>query len=815
MSMTRANKSWWFSLKPKHTARAQGRRSRPRLQVEWLEGRDLPAPLTWAAGVNLPAARGGVVAAVQGSNILVFGGTTTDVTSVSANDPTWKGTDSADQSVDGARESPGVGILPNGYILLFGGRGNGSALSSADQYDLNGNPDGDTPVNSSAASMNSSRLLFGSATDKNNHIYAIGGIGSSSNGGDGGGGSDAPLSSVEYYTQSTDTWTSVASLPQTLYSEGAIGDGSGHLFTFGGVDATGNITSTVYRYTLSTNTWDTVASMPIAVRDSAAVLANGKIYVLGGVTGMGTTAAVESYDETTNTWTTETSLPAPVSSAAAAVDSLGRIEVLGGFDVNGKPTAAVSISQELSNPDAAPTITSTANTSATYGNLYQYQVLSTANPQATYSLTKAPSGMTINSSTGLISWTPSASQAGSFSVTVQASNSAGQTSQSYTGTVAAPKPTTPTGLIVDAAGGDSALLSWNASTDPSGGLSYGVYHVTAGAHHTTVYTLMGTTTNTSITLTGLTPGVSYLLTVKATDGAGRSSGYSNYYYATTQAAPALYSPSGTSISGTAKQPITVHLAALGAPTLTYKMVTGPSSMKINATTGVVTWTPTDKDANTTPYAIFQVSNSTGTSPQLVVHFTVAPNLPVIQYTSPDLVGGTLYATLKSAFSMNLSDSFSHSSITWAVLDGPSGLTINSSTGVVSWTPSSGTEFGPYTVTIQATNYAGSATVTIPLTLTFATAPVSFQASNLNSTAGTADLRWSAPKASSQSVTNYQIVVSYTDSSGNKQTKTIIVAATSQKYTLTGLPRGTTYSVSIAALDALGDLGMPSLLTFSL
>jgi hypothetical protein len=196
-------------------------------------------------------------------------------------------------------------------------------------------------------------------------------------------------------------------------------------------------------------------------------------------------------------------------------------------------------------------------------------------------------------------------------------------------------------------------------------------------------------------------------------------------------------------------------------------------------------------------------------------FNVAANLPVPQYTSANLVGGVLYATIGQAFSMNLSDSFSHSAITWAVLDGPSGLTINSSTGVVSWTPSSGTELGPYTVTIQATNYAGSATVTIPLTLTFATAPVSFQASNLNSTAGSADLTWSAPRSSTQAVTSYQIVVTYTDSSGNKQTRTIIVAATSQKYTLTGLPSGRTYSVSIAALDALGDLGMPSLLTFSL
>src|SRR6516162_4621177 len=529
-----------------HSRQTPGRRARRRLSVEALESRDLPAPLTWAAGASLPVAQGGVVAVSQG-DIFVLGGTTPNVTYLTATDPTWQAAVGPKPAVDTARVSPGVGIAPNGLYLIFGGRGNGTALSSADLYNPSGAPDSEPPINQSVSPMNSSRVLFGSATDENHLIYAIGGIGSSSNGGDGGGGSDAPLSSVEYYTHSTDTWTSVASLPQTLYSEAAIGDGSGHLFTFGGVDATGSITSTVYRYTISTNTWDTVASMPIAVRDSAAVLANGKIYVLGGRTSTGATASVESYDEATNTWTTEAALPAPVYGEAAGVDSLGRIETLGGFNRIGNATAAVSISQELSNPDAAPTITSVAKTAASWGNLYQYQVLSTANPQATYSLTKAPSGMTINSSTGLISWTPSVSQLGSFSVTVKASNSAGHTSQSYTGTVGNPSPTIPTGFGVIAAGDDSVLLSWNASTDPSGGLSYGVYQVTAGAHHTTVYTLMGTTANTSITLTGLTAGYSYLLTVKATDGAGRSSGYSNYYYAKTYDRPALYSPIGTPI----------------------------------------------------------------------------------------------------------------------------------------------------------------------------------------------------------------------------------------------------------------------------
>src|SRR6516225_10163333 len=181
MSMTRAYKSWWYLLKRKHTARAQGRRSRPRLQVEWLEERALPAPLSWAAGASLPVAQGGVVAVSQG-DIFVLGGTTPNVTYLTATDPTWQAAVGPEPAVDTARVSPGVGIAPNGLYLIFGGRGNGTALSSAELYNPSGAPDSDPPINQSVSPMNSSRVLFGSATDENHLIYAIGGLGSSSNG---------------------------------------------------------------------------------------------------------------------------------------------------------------------------------------------------------------------------------------------------------------------------------------------------------------------------------------------------------------------------------------------------------------------------------------------------------------------------------------------------------------------------------------------------------------------------------------------------------------------------------------------------------
>jgi hypothetical protein len=102
--------------------------------------------------------------------------------------------------------------------------------------------------------MNTLRALLGWATDPSTYTsYAIGGH--DNNG--------TPLATVEAYNLSANTWSFNASLPQTLYSELAVGDGAG---------ANGAISNAVYCYTIATNTWAQVASMPIAVRDSAAVL---------------------------------------------------------------------------------------------------------------------------------------------------------------------------------------------------------------------------------------------------------------------------------------------------------------------------------------------------------------------------------------------------------------------------------------------------------------------------------------------------------------------------------------------------------------
>ncbi len=82
---------------------------------------------------------------------------------------------------------------------------------------------------------------------------------------------------------------------------------------------------------------------------------------------------------------------------------------------------------------SVPVITSTPATFATVGQDYYYNVDANGIPDPTFDLIDSPVNMTINPNSGIIEWTPA--QAKDVSITVQANNSAGTDSQSFTLTV--------------------------------------------------------------------------------------------------------------------------------------------------------------------------------------------------------------------------------------------------------------------------------------------------------------------------------------------------------------------------------------------
>jgi len=87
--------------------------------------------------------------------------------------------------------------------------------------------------------------------------------------------------------------------------------------------------------------------------------------------------------------------------------------------------------------NSSPVIESDPVTTAKEGAVYTYDVEATDPNEdtLTYSLTISPTGMTINSTTGVITWTPTEGQVGENEVVVEVSDESKSATQSFTITV--------------------------------------------------------------------------------------------------------------------------------------------------------------------------------------------------------------------------------------------------------------------------------------------------------------------------------------------------------------------------------------------
>lgn len=774
-----------------------------RSRLETLERRDLLAAIVWDSGPDLPAPRTEAVAVVAPNSVVhLLGGdsslpTTTPVLSPTA--ASW----TTGKDIDFFRNDLGAVRVGSTIYLVGGTNGNeGSDEVLGYVYSITGDSE-------DAAPMNDVRYDHGYASDSSGRVYAIGGIGVLKD--------DEIWSSVERYSPSSDSWAPVASLPIALRGMSAIGDDNGHLFVFGGtstLDDSGIQNSTL-QYDVATDAWSNISPMPVPTRDSAVVMdEDGLIYVVGGMSASGPTDTVQVYDPQFNSWALQTPLPQPVYSHAAVYDSLGRIMVVGGFDSTGSAIAAVYRTQRLNVPQTPPVFSSNPDTSASLDTFYQYDVNATGNPEPTYSLASGPAGMTIEPASGLISWQPVAGQEGTQSVTVRASNFEGQADQSFDITVSADTiaPTTPADFTFDSATETSVTLSWTPSSDAGGIDRYEVF----SARYTGprfgkrwVYTLEDTVVGTTSTITGLTPYTSSRYTVQAVDTAGNRSARAALLTATTVSVPTISFQYGTQSSGVlispALHPFELSLNSRANPTAAFSLVSGPATMNVDATSGLVQWTPSVADIGSQTFT-FRATNSVG-SADLVLDVDVVSDSPKLSVAFNPTSGGGSFAVAGTLFAAQINDA-SLTPSTFELVSSPVGMTIDPASGLISWTPS-GDQGGAQDVTVRATNAGGTASLSFPV-LTLFTAAVS----NVGVT-GTTLLEptasWSTPTGEgSELVDSYQVAGRATWGVGRtRQTHRVnyTVPASETSVLLTGLVTGRQYSLTITPIDAAGNLGL--------
>jgi N-acetylneuraminic acid mutarotase len=144
----------------------------------------------------------------------------------------------------------------------------------------------------------------------------------------------------------TESWTTAPSIP-TPRDDGAVATAGDYLYVIGGIspDAPHNGYNRLWvneAFRASDQSWVARRDMPTARGGVRAETVGGKIYVIGGRTGVEFLATVEVYDPATDTWSTGPSLPAACESPGIGL--LGdEIYVAGGLEADHGTTSALKI----------------------------------------------------------------------------------------------------------------------------------------------------------------------------------------------------------------------------------------------------------------------------------------------------------------------------------------------------------------------------------------------------------------------------------------------------------------------------------------
>jgi hypothetical protein len=289
-----------------------------------------PGTGSWAPAAAMPEARESHTATVLSSGkVLVSGGQkrgTGSLATAAVYDPasnTWASAGSFASGV--ARHFLTATVLPSGKVLVVGGGSTAGPQKTVDVYD---------PVTgawSQGPTLGTARRNHTATRLSSGKVLVVGGVGNSS------------LATAEVYDPQSNTWTPTGGLTTARYDHTATLLPSGKVLVVGGRNSSGGVLGTAEEYDPGTGTWSAAGALASARElHTATLLATGKVLVAGGLNGTSLKSA-EVYDPATRQWSATASMSAARHvHVAVALESLGKVLVVGGLATT-SPTTTTGV----------------------------------------------------------------------------------------------------------------------------------------------------------------------------------------------------------------------------------------------------------------------------------------------------------------------------------------------------------------------------------------------------------------------------------------------------------------------------------------
>src|SRR5438552_3305238 len=378
----------------------------------------------------------------------------------------------------------------------------------------------------------------------------------------------------------------------------------------------------------------------------------------------------------TTTFVSSTQLTAIVPAANVAAVGTASVTVL-----NPAPGGGTSNAQTFTINPPPPVIQPPFTATGQVAVAFSYTITATNSPTS-YNATGLPAGLSVNTSTGVISGTPTT--AGTYTVTISATNAGGTGSHTLTLTINPPTPVIQPPFTATGTVGSNFSYTINATNNPT---SYNATGLPGG--------LAINTGTGKITGKPTTAGI-YQVTLSATNAGG------------TGTATLVITVGPFIATGAVGVPFSYQIPATGTPT-SYNATGLPAGLTVDTFTGVISGTPAAGTDAGSPYSVtISATYSTGSGAITgsgTLTLTINPPPPAITRAP------TASGTAGIAFSHQITATNNPTSYNATGL--PAGLTVKTSTGLISGNP---TTAGIYGVTISATNIGGTGTATLIITI---------------------------------------------------------------------------------------------------